>query len=338
MIQVFLSWIGWEYLHIGNPLPLLFLPFMLLPLMLKSFKAFDHPAIASFPEDWVSRWVERGWRWSSALLIASTCLALSQPYLTQQQVEKVGNGAHLMIVLDRSASMNDEFGQKMDGKAVTKFEAARQVLKNMITQGKNDLIGLVTFSTSPIFVSPLSRDQDYLLAALDATEAGGMGFTAVARGLGMALDYFEGKPQTGSRAILLVSDGGAHLDGKTQDVLRAMFVRQNASLYWVYLRSKNGTSLKNVPSEEEGVDAYPEYALHDYFQQLNVPYHVYEAENEKEVAQAIQDISQLKNKPTRYLEPVSKQDIAWIFYLMAWFSCAILFLLQCMEIQQWRSQ
>lgn len=333
-----MSFWGLENLHVSYLAPLLFLPLMLVPLVWKKFKAFEHPAISSIPDDWVSNWIERAWRWSAALLILSACIALSQPYLTQQQVEKVGNGAHLMIVLDRSASMNDEFGQKVEGKSVTKFEVARQVLKNMITNSKNDLVGLVTFSTSPIFVSPLSRDQNYVLAALDATEAGGMGFTAVARGLGMALDYFEGKPQTGSRAILLVSDGGAHLDGKTQDVLRAMFVRQNASLYWVYLRAKNGTSLKKIPSEEEGVDAYPEYALHDYFQQLNVPYHVYEAENTKEVAQAIQDISQLKNKPTRYLEPVSKQDIAWFFYLMAWCSCSILFLLQCTEIQQWRSQ
>jgi len=337
MMQTILSFLGWENLHFTFTVPLLFLPLMLVPLILKHFKAFDHPAISSFPEDWVSEWIERGWRWSAALLIGSICVALSQPYLTQQQVEKISNGAHLMIVLDRSASMNDEFGQKIDGKSVTKFEAARQVLSNMITQNKNDLIGLVTFSTSPIFVSPLSRDQAYVLAALDATEAGGMGFTAVARGLGMALDYFEGKPETGSRAILLVSDGGAHLDGKTQDMLRAMFVRQNASLYWVYLRSANGTSLKKIPSEEEGIEAYPEYALHDYFKQIHVPYQVYEAENRAEVAQAIQDISTLKNKPTRYLEPVSKQDVAWIFYLVAWLSSGALFLLQCTEITQWRS-
>lgn len=338
LFQTMLTAIGLESVHFTHVMPLLLLPLILLPLLLKKFSAFDHPAISFMPEDWVSRWVERAWRLSAALLIAALCVAFAGPYLTEQQIEKIGSGAHVMVVLDRSASMNDEFGQKISGKAVTKFEAARQVLKNMISKSTDDLVGLVTFSTSPIFVSPLSHDQQYVLAALDATEAGGMGFTAVARGLGMALDTFEGKPVTGARAILLVSDGGAHLDGKTQDMLRAMFIRQNASLYWVYLRSANGTSLKHVPSEEEGIDAYPEYALHEYFRHLNVPYFVYEAENPKEVAQAIQDISRLKNKPTRYLEPISKRDLAWLFYVVAWISCGVLFVLHCTEVKQWQNR
>ncbi len=337
LLQDFFVLLGLENIHVSHVFPLLLLPLLLVPLLLKKFIAFAHPSIAFIPEDWVSQWVERAWRWSLALMIAFICIALSKPYLTEQQVEKVGYGAHVMIVLDRSASMNDDFGQKNADKTISKFMAARQVLKNMVAQSKNDMVGLVTFSTSPIFVSPLTHDQAYVQAALDATEAGGMGFTAVARGLGMALDYFEGKPVTGSRAILLVSDGGAHLDGKTQDMLRAMFIRQNASLYWVYLRSANGSSLKRAPSEEGGIDAYPEYALHEYFKDLNVPYYVYEAENPKEVAQAIEDISHLKNKPTRYLEPVSKRDLAWIFYLIAWLSGAILLGLQCTEVRQWRS-
>lgn len=329
--------IGLQDLHFTHVTPLFCLPLMLVPLLLKDFVAFRHPVIASLPEDWLSLWIERLWRWSGALLIGALCVALANPYLTEQQVEKMGNGAHVMIVLDRSASMNDEFGQKMGNQLISKLEAARRVLKDMVKQSKSDMIGLVTFSTSPIFVSPLSNNQKYVEAALEATEAGGMGFTAVARGLGMALDYFEGKPVTGARAILLVSDGGAHLDGKTQDMLRAMFIRQNASLYWVYLRSTNGTSLKQAPSEEEGIDAYPEYALHEYFQHLNVPYQVYEAESPQEVARAIQDISRLKNKPTRYLEPVSKRALAWIFYLLAWLSCAVLLVLHCTEVRQWRS-
>lgn len=323
--------------HITHAWPILLLPLALLPLVLKGYVAFSHPSIASLPEDLLSVWLARIWRWSCALAIVGICLGLSKPYLTEQTEEKVGKGAHIMIVLDRSGSMNDDFGKKLAGTAISKMEAARRVLKDMVKQSKNDLVGMVAFSTSPILVSPLTHDHLYVESALDATEAGGMGFTAVARGLGMALDFFEGKPVTGSRAILLVSDGGAHLDGKTQDMLRAMFLRHNASLYWVYLRSTNGASLKQAPSEEEGVNAYPEYALHEYFKTLNVPYHVYEAENAKEVGLAIQDISRLKNKPTRYLQPVSKKEIAWIFYILAWISCAVLLTLHSMEVKQWKS-
>lgn len=324
-------------LHFVQVFPLLLLPIALLPLFLKGYVAFPHPAIASMHEDLVSIWIERVWRVFGALAISSICIALANPYLTDQMVERVGKGANVMIVLDRSGSMNDDFRHKTAGQAITKMEAARRVLKDMVRQSKNDLVGMVAFSTSPILVAPLTSDHAYVESALDATEAGGMGFTAVARGLGMALDFFEGKPVTGGRAILLVSDGGAHLDGKTQDMLRAMFIRQNASLYWVYLRSANGASLKQVPSEEEGINDYPEYALHEFFKTLNVTYHVYEAENADEVKRAIQDISQLKNKPTRYFDPVSKTQISWIFYMLAWFSCLMLLVLHSMEVKQWKS-
>lgn len=315
-------------------LPVYFLPLTLLPLLPQQFRASGHPAVLGFPEDWLVIWVERIWRWLGALLVFSLCMALAKPYLAAQTIEKVGQGAHVMIVLDRSTSMNDPFGQKKVKGAPSKLDVARDVLKNMVQQSPSDLVGLITFSTSPIFVSSLTSDKTYLQQGLNATQAGGMGFTAVARGLGMALDYYRDKRKTGARAVLLVSDGGAHLDVETQSMLRNMFTRENAALYWVYLRSNDSVSL-NAPTEEgEQLDGYPEYALHQYFKSLNVPYHVYEAENPKALSQAISDISHLKNKPTRYSEPIAKQTLSWVFYVLAWLSCAVLFCLHCMEVKR----
>ncbi len=332
-----LEFFGMQQLHFESLWPLYLLPLVLLPFVLRNYKAFAHPCVSILPKDNISIWVARAWRACGALALTAVLIALTKPYLTEQQVEKVGRGAHVMIVLDRSASMNDSFAKKTGQQNISKMEAARQVLKTLVKQSSDDLVGMVTFSTSPILTAPLGSDRVFVQAALDATEAGGMGFTAVARGLGMGLDYFEGKPVTGARAILLVSDGGAHIDGKTQDMLRAMFLRQGASLYWIYLRSVNGASLKQVPSEEEGIDAYPEYALHEYFQSLHVPYHVYEAENHQAVFNAMQDIAKLKNKPTRYFEPVSRNDVSWLFYLIAWFASMGLLALYCMEVKAWRS-
>ena len=213
---------------------------------------------------------------------------------------------------------------------------ARRVLQAFVGQSREDLLGMVTFSTSPILVAPLGGDREAVLAALRATEAGGMGFTAVARGLGMALDYFEGRPVTGARAILLVSDGGAHLDVKTQDTLREMFHRQGASLYWVYLRSANGVSIKNAPDDEDK-DAYPEHQLHDYFKTLGVNYHIYEAESPQAVEDALADISQLKNQPVKYYEAAARQDLSWIFYLLSLLCVAALFALHLTEVKRWRA-
>lgn len=323
----------WQSLHVLHIWPLYCLPLCLFAIIPFQFNAADHPSVTSLPVDWVAIWIERLWRWLGAIAITSICIAVAKPYLAAQSVEKVGQGAHLMIVLDRSTSMNDPFGKKKTKDSPAKLAVARDVLNQMIQNSPSDLVGLITFSTSPVFVSALTSDKAYLQAGLAATQAGGMGFTAVARGLGMALDYFKGKPVTGSRAILLVSDGGAHLDVSTQEMLRNMFSREQASLYWVYLRSANSISLKSTNTEED-YEGYPEYALHAYFKSLKIPYHVYEAENSQAVSQAMQDIARLKNKPTRYREPVSKQDYSWLFYLLAGVSGLGLWLIHCTEVRQ----
>lgn len=325
-----------ENLHFAAP-PWLFAALLgIWPLIARGHEAFAYPSVAALPRDALSRWIARLWRTCGALAVVSLAVALAGPYLGERQVEKVGRGAHIMVVMDRSASMNDGFAGQDGKQKISKMEAARSVLRDFVRQGRDDMVGMVTFSTSPVFAAPMTSDREVVQAALEATEAGGMGFTAVARGLGMALDYFEGKPVTGARAILLVSDGGAHLDGKTQDMLRAMFQRHEVSLYWIYLRSANGASL-DAPVEGENIDTYPEYALHRFFQSLSVGYHVYEAENPQAVKAALADIARLKNKPSRYLEALARDDISDWFYAVAWLCVAALAALQLTEVKQWRA-
>ncbi|CAG0997739.1 mxaC protein [Methylophilaceae bacterium] len=320
---------------IDHPWFLALLLLALVPLLVRGHSAFRYPSIARLPEDALSLWLERLWRILGALAIAFIALGLAGIYQGEQSVERIGKGAHVMIVLDRSASMNDDFADRPAEGSASKMAAARRVLETFVRQGREDLLGMVTFSTSPILVAPLGGDRDAVLAALRATEAGGMGFTAVARGLGMALDYYEGRPVTGSRVLLLVSDGGAHLDVKTQDMLRNMFQRQGASLYWIYLRSANGASLRTTP-EEGDEDAYPEYQLHRYFGTLGVPYRAYEAENPLAVERAMADIARLKNQPVRYHEAAPRRDLARMFYLLALFCGCGLFVLHLTEVKRWR--
>ncbi len=324
---------GWQ-----SPQYLLLLVLAIVPLIIKQQNHFQHPVFAQLKQDPLSLWLTKLWRLWGVCAIAGIAIALAGPYWGEQAVEKTGRGAHVMLVLDRSASMNDAFADANKNTHVSKIQVARQLLQGFVKQGNDDLVGMVTFSTSPILVAPLGRDREAVKAALQATEAGGMGFTAVARGLGMALDYFEDKPVTGARAIVLVSDGGAYLDVRTQDLIRNMFRRYQASLYWIYLRSANGASLNDIPSiDNSSAGAYPEYDLHEYFKSLKVPYHAYEAENPQALGHALADIAKLKNQPTRYLETVSRQDLSWIFYLIASLSSLLLLMLHLCEIKQWRT-
>ncbi len=324
-----------QQLTISQPWFLAWSLLALIPLTMKGYRAFQYPSLARLPKDTLSICVEWLWRFAGALAIVFIALGLAGIHWGENVVERVGHGAHVMIVLDRSASMNDDFADQAAAGSESKMAAARRVLQSFVSKGKEDLLGMVTFSTSPILVAPLGGDRAAVSAALHATEAGGMGFTAVARGLGMALDYFEGRPETGSRVILLVSDGGAYLDVKTQDMLRNMFHRQGASLFWIYLRSANGASLKVKP-EEGDEDAYPEYQLHRYFGTLGLPYRAYEADTPLAVERAMADIARLKNQPVRYYEAAPRRDLAWLFYLLAFFSACGVFVLHLTEVKRWR--
>ena len=285
--------------------------------------------------DRLSIWLEHLWRILGALAISFIALGLAGFYWSSDSIERVGRGAHIMLVLDRSASMNDIFADKVTLES-SKMEVARRVLQTFVSKSREDLLGMVTFSTSPILAAPLGGDKEAVLSALKATEAGGMGFTAVARGLGMALDYYEGKPVTGARVVVLVSDGGAHLESKTQDMLRNIFHRQGASLYWIFLRSANSPGLSK-PLEEGHDDAYPEYHLHRFFGSMGVPYKAYEAENPQAVALAMTDIARLKNQPVHYQEAAPRRDLSSIFYWLAFLCSCGLLAFHFTEVKQWRT-
>ncbi|HOY87361.1 MAG: vWA domain-containing protein [Methylotenera sp.] len=331
-----ISQLGLSELGLSNPAYCWLLPLALLPLIVRSQAAFDYPSIIRLPVDPISTWLDRLWRVFGALAIGSIILGLSGVFWKNHTVEHVGRGAHVMIVLDRSASMNDNFAGQQASDESNKMAVARKVLQNFVAKSREDLLGVVTFSTSPIMAAPMGGDRESVLSALKATEAGGMGFTAVARGLGMALDYFEGKPMTGSRVVLLVSDGGAHLESKTQDMLRNQFKRQGSSLYWIFLRSANSPGLTK-PEEEGNDDAYPEYHLHRFFGTLGVAYQAYEAENPLAVEQAMADIAKLKNQPVRYQEAAPRLDLSNIFYLIAFLCTCGLLAFYFTEVKQWRN-
>jgi len=324
-----------ETVGIETPYYLVLLTLALFPLLARGHHAFNYPSTNQLPFDSVSIWLERLWRTLGALAITFIVLGLVGVYWGNHTVERVGHGAHIMLVLDRSTSMNDDFADKPTEGESSKMAVARHVLQTFTQKSREDLLGMVTFSTSPILAAPLSGDREAVLSALKATEAGGMGFTAIARGLGMALSYYEGKPVTGARVVVLVSDGGAHLDSKTQDMLRNMFHRQGASLYWIFLRSANGESLSK-PLEKGHDDAYPEYHLHQYFGTLGVPYKAYEAENPQAVSHAMADIARLKNHPVRYQETAPRQHLSALFYFLAWLCVLCLMVFHLTEVKQWR--
>ena len=70
----------------------------------------------------------------------------------------------------------------------------------------------------------------------------GLSSTDLGTGLIRSLNFFEGKPFTGSRIILMVSDGAAQLTVPVQDEIKYLLEKYRVTLYWLYLRAREAYS------------------------------------------------------------------------------------------------
>lgn len=117
--------------------------------------------------------VRRRLRWLPVFLriaaVAAVVIALARPQLGQGQVRTTTRGVAMMLVVDRSASMDEPF--TFDGRELTKIDAVRDVVSRFVAgDGKalkgrqGDMIGLVTFAKFADTVCPLVRIHDTLVA------------------------------------------------------------------------------------------------------------------------------------------------------------------------------
>src|SRR6218665_1738690 len=100
------------------------------------------------------------------------------------------------------------------------------------------------FSTSPLRVLPFTEGKQAIVAGIAATVIGrGLMNTDIGRAMLAAIGEFDGRPYSGSRIIMLVSDGGAQLDAGTRKRIETALARHRIALYWIYLRTGNSPRL-----------------------------------------------------------------------------------------------
>ncbi len=292
----------------------------LLPLFNNGMRVSPAPWLTLIPADKLSMFVVCCLRLCAVAAIAGLVLGMAGLHRTEQSRERIGHGAHIVLLLDRSSSMDNSFaGRAPNGAEESKAAAARRLLTDFVKQRQNDLIGVAEYSTSPLFVMPLTENKNAVQAAIAATATPALGFTHVSKGLGMALSFFQQQPVTGSRIVLLVSDGAAAIDHDSELKLRHWFKQQQVRLYWIFLRTAGSPGIFDKPedSRDDNAQAMPELYLHQFFLGLGSPYQAYEAESPDALKQAIADINRLENLPMHYVERIPKQDLSATCYSMA---------------------
>jgi mxaC protein len=268
------------------------------------------------------------------LAIAATVLGLAGLASPATTIEKTGSGAEILVLLDRSASMDSALQEKGAKTPLTdkyaepkKRKIARTALAGFAAGRPHDAIGLMMFSENQFQVMPFNMRPDMIQAAIQAGGVGsGLGNTDVGSAMLAALRTFDDRPDSGSRIIMLVSDGGAQIAPAVRLQIADGLKRNRIALYWIYLRSYNQPALADSDSAE--FDGVVEVAMHRYFRSLSTPYRAFEADNQASMQRAIEAVGRQQMLPITYQLPVPQVDRAALCYLIAALACAVLWLLR----------
>ena len=323
-----------------SPLWLLALPLSLLPLLARRRDTIDFPHTQWLPDDVSGTLLNALYTALAVLTLACLSIALAGPGQSRADVERIGRGAELSILMDRSASMDAHIRRLAPnpGEAAketqSKNDVVRDTLSWLVNERPQNRYSLSFFNVAPIHVAPFLDDPAIVLSGLSARGIGrGPNKTNMGLALLSAIQRFDGRSYTGSRAILLVSDGGAKLDELMRTNIRNGLDRNRISLYFVYIQSSpNSPDLETVGTDAD--DTVEEIALHLFFKQLGTEYRVFQANDPDSMATAVTEIDQLQNLPLSYLEKIPRIDFSRWLYLGALCSCVGLVILNAGRMER----
>ena len=333
------------------------LPLALLPLIAQPRGALPNAWAALLPRDAASQALQWALRAAAVLAIAALVVGLAGPYRPEYEVERVGRGAEIVLLLDRSRSMDQSFGggrnsairgtgpealdyySKLRASEAreTKGLVARRVLSEFAAKRPDDRFGMIVFSTLPIRLLEFTQKSEVIQAAISAGNIGrGLSETNIALAVEAALGYFEDRPYTGSRIVMLVSDGGDRIDPSARERIAQLVRKTRVAIYWIYIRSARSPGL--LPDQDEppaNADAVPEYFLHRFFLSLGAPYKAYEAGTPQALQQAVDDVSRLENLPITYQDTVPRRDLSGWGYAAAFAAVLVLVAANLLELRRW---
>jgi len=333
-------------MELAQPWALLLLPLAVLPLLRRRRDTLTFSHLAWLPRDRLGQLAGFLWHALAVVAIASMVLALAGPERPETQVTRTGYGAEIVVLMDRSRSMDQrmlpsdwrtidalDLPYQARSRGPIKSQVARDLLAQFVDQRPTDRFAVMFFSTNPLNVVSFTQHDEVVLAAIEAGGVGrGLGDTDVGRAMLAAIGEFEQRPYSGSRIILLVSDGGAHLDDATRHRIRAGMLRHRIALYWIYLRSFNSPALD---AHDGGGEAVPEIALHRFFQALATPYQAYQAEVPEDLAKAVADVGKQQNLPLDFVERIPREDYSRHFVAVAALACLMLLAYRSVLLRSW---
>jgi len=318
---------------VGFHLPWLWLlaPLGLLPLLRAGEQPVIHPWLALIPRDRLSTALAWALRSIACLAILALIAALARPYQPEHKVQRAFDSAQVVILLDRSRSMDYPYDGSEDER---KYHAAARLLEELVVSRPDHLYAVFPFSTMPLYAMSMTDSTDAVIASLRATAGRGLSLTEVAAPLAMAIDNFRGAPGATSRAILLVSDGIAGIQVDDAARLRNWLRLENISVFWIQIPARDH-GISTTPS---GWDTMSDFGipLPEFLNELPVPQRSFVASNADEFRNALQAVADLPTREVSLEVMQPQRELDRPVLLLAAVLLGLLLLLRALEVPRWR--
>ena len=216
-----------------------YLVFLILPLILllfikKRVKTIKYPSVILVKKSIGKRNIfSKIGKLLFFLSLLFFIIALMRPQFIKNHQKSQTNGIDIVISLDVSESMlNRDF-------LPNRLEASKNVIKNFITQRKNDKIGLVIFSGTAFTKIPLTTDYgaiDQVINTVSYTDVSAQG-TAVGMGVAVAANRLKNSTAK-SKIIILITDGTNNTGAISPEAAGKLAMDLGIKVYTIGIGSK----------------------------------------------------------------------------------------------------
>jgi Ca-activated chloride channel homolog len=233
--------------------------------------------------------------------VAILVIAMARPQVGETLNTRSARGIDIMLTLDISTSM-----AAMDFDPLTRFDAAREVVEDFISQRVSDRIGLVVFAAQSFMLCPLTLDYDILRDLLgQAWESRVDDGTAIGSAIATAVNRLRNSDAK-SRIVILLTDGmnnSGNIDPLTAARIAATM---GVKIYTIGVGTEGQSWMKmngNTFPVETHID---EASLKQVAQMTGGKY--YRAKNKEELQGIYTEIGKLETSKVTYREWVEYDE------------------------------
>lgn len=319
-----------------QPLALMLIPLASAPFLFKSHQGQMYSWLEIVPKDRVSDIANMIVKIITALILLSIVLALASPQGVSKKEQKIGKGAQTVLVIDRSVSMDHPFaGQSTSGRAAEiKSAAARRLITNFIDSRPDDMMGVVGFTNSALYGMKITTNRDAIHSAINAATGSALNQTNIGAGITEAVSLFDNIQSSGSRAVILLSDGAGKISPRVKRKITEYFVGKKLNLYWIVLREPDDISIftNGIYSEDKVPDSI---ALDQFFKSLKIKYKAFEADNPTALQSALQYIDSKEKNMIQYSVSIPGHDYSNDFIVIALVLSLLILVIKNLKVHSW---